>query len=77
VDSFRLIDSKPGRALVEIVLHEGRNHIVRRLLAEVGHPVLQLVRTRIGPVGLGDLLPGKNRPLTRAELGELMAQAGM
>jgi 23S rRNA pseudouridine2605 synthase len=77
VDSFRLIDSKPGRALVELVLHEGRNHIVRRLLAEVGHPVLQLVRTRVGPVQLGDLLPGKNRPLTREELGALMTEAGM
>lgn len=77
VDSFRLVDSKPGRALVELVLHEGRNHVVRRLLATVGHPVLQLVRTQIGPVRLNDLLPGRNRPLTRQELGELMAEAGM
>jgi 23S rRNA pseudouridine2605 synthase len=77
VDSFRMIDSQPGRALVELVLHEGRNHVVRRLLAKVGHPVLQLVRTQIGPVRLGDLLPGRNRPLTREELGELMAQAGL
>ncbi len=77
VDSFRMLDSQPGRALVELVLHEGRNHVVRRLLAKVGHPVLQLVRTQIGPVRLGDLLPGRNRPLTREELGELMAQAGL
>ncbi|HET9827665.1 MAG TPA: pseudouridine synthase [Nocardioidaceae bacterium] len=77
VDSFRMIDSQPGRALVELVLHEGRNHVVRRLLAKVGHPVLQLVRTQIGPVRLGDLLPGRNRALTREEVGELMAQAGL
>ena len=77
VDSFRMIDSQPGRALVELVLHEGRNHVVRRLLAKVGHPVLQLVRTQIGPVRLGDLLPGRNRALTREELGELMAEAGL
>ncbi|MFP5347340.1 MAG: pseudouridine synthase [Actinomycetes bacterium] len=77
VDSFKLVDSKPGRALVEVVLHEGRNHVVRRLLATVGHPVLQLVRTRIGPVRVGDLLPGRHRPLTRKELGELMAAAGV
>ncbi|MBO0871421.1 MAG: rRNA pseudouridine synthase, partial [Micromonosporaceae bacterium] len=38
-DSFRVVDSVPGRVLVEVVLHEGRKHIVRRLLAEVGHPV--------------------------------------
>lgn len=77
VDSFRMIDSRPGKALVEVVLHEGRNHIVRRLLAEVGHPVLQLVRTRIGPVSLGDLMPGKTRPLSSAELGALMTEAGL
>lgn len=77
VDSFRLVDSKPGRALVEVVIHDGRNHIVRRLMAEVGHPVLQLVRTRIGPVALGDLLPGRNRALTPAELGTLMAEVGL
>ena len=77
VDSFRMVDSRPGKALVEVVLHEGRNHIVRRLLAEVGHPVLQLVRTRIGPVHLGDLMPGKNRPLSGDELGRLMTEAGL
>jgi len=77
VDSFRMVDSRPGKALVEVVLHEGRNHIVRRLLAEVGHPVLQLVRTRIGPVSLGDLMPGKSRPLSTDELGALMTEAGL
>jgi 23S rRNA pseudouridine2605 synthase len=77
VDSFKLVDSTPGYALVEVVLHEGRHHIVRRLLGEVGHPVLQLVRTRIGPVLLGDLLPGRNRVLSREELGTLMADLGL
>jgi len=77
IDSFKLVDSTPGYALVEIVLHEGRHHIVRRLLGEVGHPVLQLVRTRIGPVLLGDLLPGRNRVLSREELGTLMADIGL
>lgn len=74
VDSFRMIDSAPGKALVELVLHEGRNHIVRRLMDAVGHPVLQLVRIKIGPVLLGDLLPGRTRVLTRDELGTLLSQ---
>jgi 23S rRNA pseudouridine2605 synthase len=77
VDSFRLVDSSAGRALVEVVLHEGRTHVVRRLLAAVGHPVRQLVRTRVGPVPLGDLAPGRTRPLTREEVGRLMSEAGL
>ncbi|WP_199434895.1 pseudouridine synthase [Qaidamihabitans albus] len=71
VDEFRVKDARPGRTLVEIVLHEGRKHIVRRLLAEVGHPVRKLVRTAIGEVQLGSAKPGSVRPLTRAEVGSL------
>ena len=51
VDRFRVVEQAGGRALVEVTLHEGRKHIVRRLLAEAGHPVRRLVRTSIGPVG--------------------------
>ncbi len=77
VDSFRVVSSAAGRALVEVVLHEGRNHIVRRMLAAVDHPVDRLVRTKIGPVLLGDLRPGRVRPLNRAEVGELYAAVGL
>jgi 23S rRNA pseudouridine2605 synthase len=77
VDSFRVVDSQPGKALVEIVLHEGRKHIVRRMLAEVGHPVLSLVRTQVGPIRLGDTKSGRWRTLTSAEVGELYAAAGL
>ncbi len=73
VDAFRVVDSSGGRALVEVVLHEGRNHIVRRLLAEVGHPVRKLVRTQIGEVRLGNQRSGTLRPLTRPEVGSLFA----
>ena len=52
-DSFKVVQSLPGQVLIEIVLHEGRNHIVRRMFEAVGHPVLSLVRTRIGPIVLG------------------------
>jgi len=71
VDRFRVVDSTPGRTLVEVALHEGRKHIVRRLLASVGHPVLRLVRTSIGPVRLGDQRAGRVRQLTRTEVGAL------
>jgi 23S rRNA pseudouridine2605 synthase len=77
VDSFKLVDSKPGYALVEVILHEGRKHIVRRLLEAEGYPVLKLVRVQMGPIVLGDLKPGKNRRLTRGEVQQLMAVAGL
>lgn len=77
VDSFRIVDSRPGKALVEVILHEGRKHIVRRLLAEVGHPVESLVRTQVGPIRLGDTKPGKWRVLTADEIGKLYAAAGL
>ncbi|NIZ93559.1 pseudouridine synthase [Kineococcus rubinsiae] len=77
VDSFKLVDSKPGYALVEVVLHEGRKHVVRRLLEAEGYPVLKLVRTQMGPIVLGDLKPGKNRRLTKGEVQQLMAVAGL
>jgi 23S rRNA pseudouridine2605 synthase len=71
VDDFQVIDYSAGRALVQVSLHVGRNHIVRRLLDAVGHPVDKLVRTAIGPVRLADQRSGSVRELTAAELGEL------
>ena len=58
----------PGRALLQIVLHEGRNRQIRRMLEAVGHPVQRLVRVRVGTVHLGDLRPGEWRHLTHAEI---------
>ena len=77
VDSFKLVDSTSNRVLLEIVLHEGRKHIVRRALAEVGHPVQRLVRTSVGPVHLGPQKPGKIRALTRDELAGLFRLVAM
>lgn len=77
VDSFRLVDSMPGKALVEVVLHEGRKHVVRRMLESVGHPVESLVRTDVGPVRLGELRPGKMRPLNTREVAALYRAAGL
>ncbi len=76
-DKFRIVDRAGSRALVEITLHEGRKHIVRRLLAEAGHPVSRLVRTQVGPVALGSLRPGATRALTTREIGELYAAVGL
>ena len=63
------------RSIVELVIHEGRNRIVRRLLDEVGHPVRRLTRTAIGPVVLRGLASGAVRDLTRDELGTLLDAA--
>jgi len=64
-----------GRSIVELVIHEGRNRIVRRLLDHVGHPVRRLTRTQIGPVRLGSLKVGELRELTGDELGSLLDSA--
>jgi 23S rRNA pseudouridine2605 synthase len=77
VDRFRVVTSAPGRSLVEVVLHEGRKHVVRRMLAAVGHPVEGLVRVKVGPIGLGDLRSGKVRTLTMTEVGELYGAVGL
>jgi 23S rRNA pseudouridine2605 synthase len=76
-DRFRVIERAGNRALVEITLHEGRKHIVRRMLAETGHPVSRLVRTHVGPVALGSLRPGSTRRLNTREIGELYAAVGL
>ena len=76
-DKFRVVERAGTRALVEITLHEGRKHIVRRMLAEAGHPVSRLVRTQVGPVLLGPLRPGTTRRLNVREIGELYATVGL
>ena len=72
VSQARVVTSAPGKSIVELVIHEGRNRIVRRLLDHVGHPVRRLTRTAIGPVSLGRLGSGELRDLTREELGALL-----
>jgi len=73
-DKAKLLQSnqREGESLVEITLHSGRNRIVRRMLAEVGHPVVELVRRQFGPLHLGTLKVGQLRDLTKAELGQLL-----
>jgi 23S rRNA pseudouridine2605 synthase len=64
-------------SILELVIHEGRNRIVRRLLDQVGHPVRELTRTAIGPVVLGRLGVGEIRDLTSDELGALLDAASL
>ncbi|MEU4669505.1 pseudouridine synthase [Amycolatopsis sp. NPDC023774] len=71
VDQFRVKDMHSGRSMIELVIHEGRKHIVRRLMASTGHPVRKLVRTAIGDVQLGAQRPGTIRRLNRGEVGSL------
>lgn len=73
----RVIDTSADRSIIELVIHEGRNRIVRRLLDQVGHPVRQLSRTRFGPIELGTLRGGALRELSDDELGQLLELVGL
>ncbi|MFA4897774.1 pseudouridine synthase [Microbacterium sp.] len=80
-DKARLLDASTGSAtgkpasLVELTLHSGRNRIVRRMMAAVGHPVTELVRRQFGPLHLGTLPAGKTRELSKIECGALLTLA--
>src|SRR4051794_11185368 len=78
VSAVRLVgEGAPDKSIVELVIHEGRNRIVRRLLDHVGHPVRKLTRTAIGPVQLTGLKVGAWRELTGDELGSLLDAASL
>ena len=77
VSGARVVSTTGDRSIVELVIHEGRNRIVRRLLDEVGHPVRRLTRTAIGPVLLRGLKKGELRELTLDELGVLLDAASL
>jgi 23S rRNA pseudouridine2605 synthase/16S rRNA pseudouridine516 synthase len=71
-DKTRLLDVEREHSIVEVTLHSGRNRIVRRMLDEVGHPVVDLVRRSFGPLNLGTLKSGGMRELTKVEVGQLL-----
>lgn len=75
--SVRELGSSGERVLLEIVLAEGRKHEVRRMLDAVGHPVERLARVGLGPLSLGEISPGKHRPLDGAEVRALYAAVGL
>ncbi|MCX4551956.1 rRNA pseudouridine synthase [Streptomyces sp. NBC_01387] len=76
-DHFRVVENTGKNYLVEVTLHEGRKHIVRRMLAEAGFPVEKLVRVSFGPIPLGDQKSGWLRRLTNTEVGMLMKEVGL
>lgn len=72
-DRVNLIDQNAVESLVEVVLHSGKNRIVRRMFEAVGHPVLELTRKSFGPLRLGNLKPGQYRELSKLEVSALMS----
>ncbi|MGM0384998.1 MAG: pseudouridine synthase [Actinomycetota bacterium] len=76
-DSVSVKETAPMASIIEITLHDGRNRIVRRMMDSVGHPVIELVRTQVGPIRLGDLRSGRSRIVKGAELGALMRSVGL
>jgi 23S rRNA pseudouridine2605 synthase len=73
----KVIGRSKSRTQVELVMTEGRKREVRRMLEEVGNPVVKLVRTRFGPMEVRGLKSGKTRALTPHEVGELHRLVGL
>lgn len=74
-DRAKLLPNGSGasHSLVELTIHSGKNRIVRRFLAELGHPVDELVRRQFGPLNLGTLRVGEMRELSAGERGALLS----
>ncbi|HBX82012.1 MAG: pseudouridine synthase [Propionibacteriaceae bacterium] len=76
-DKVKLIQRGGDKTLLTVIIHEGRNRIVRRMFDAIGHPVRRLSRTSIGPVRVGTLAVGEIRELSRDELGTLLDMVKM
>ena len=77
LDRLAILDSSRESTLVKVVLHSGKNRIVRRIFGSIGFPVKRLVRTQIGPIKLGDLKSGTYRVLSQAEVRSLSKAVGL
>lgn len=75
VDEIRVHAKRGKSTVLDITLSEGRNREIRRILARVGHKVLELLRTAVGPIRLGKLRPGEYRRLTHDEAAALRRAA--
>ena|SRR5690625_129379 len=68
---LKSVDRKAETAIVEVTLHEGKNRHIRRMMENIGHPVLKIKREKYGPITLQGLRPGQFRSLNRQELHHL------
>jgi len=73
--SARKLKTQGQSAWLRIVLNEGKNREIRRMLARLEHKVLRLIRVSLGPIQLGRLKKGRARPLTSQELRQLRQAA--
>lgn len=73
----RVLTQEPGRVVLQVVLHEGRNREIRRMCEELGLETARLKRVAFGPLRLGMLPAGKWRELTAEETAQLRAAAGL
>jgi 23S rRNA pseudouridine2605 synthase len=76
-DAVKLVDATRERSVLELTIHEGRNHVVRRMFDTVGFPVTRLARVAVGPLRLGDLRPGRRRHLQPGEVQSLYRAVGL
>jgi 23S rRNA pseudouridine2605 synthase len=77
LDHCVIIDQSREHTIVKVVLHSGKNRIVRRIFGAIGFPVTRLVRTQIGPIKLGDVKPGSFRVLSATEVKSLEKEVGL
>ena len=77
LDRCAILDANRESTLVKVVLHSGKNRIVRRIFGSIGFPVRRLVRTQIGPIKLGDLKSGTYRVLSQTEVRSLSKAVGL
>ena len=72
-----LLKAQPSRSRIRLVIHEGRNRMVKRMCEAIGHPVLELHRAAVGPISADDLDPGAWRHLSEEEVTALKTLVGL
>ncbi|BAR06750.1 Ribosomal large subunit pseudouridine synthase B [Scardovia inopinata] len=77
LDQCSIITQNRERSVLKVVLHSGRNRIVRRIFGSIGFPVTRLIRTQIGPISLGELKSGSYRILSTHEVNSLHKAVGL
>jgi pseudouridine synthase len=76
-DSVEVAEQEHGQTWLRITVYEGRRHLVRRIVAALGHPARRLIRVEMGPIQLGSLPSGRWRYLTPKEIDALRKEVGI